>query len=228
MPPLTDEHTRRNVIREWILGFPRDTIAQHNSIGAGTVSSIISNYKAGLEELDFDSIRQLAVEARQHGWNFADLASHARLYNYFIKSGAAENKVETLITKVSTGDVSPERVIALVNELFNISKEESIPFDQVSEYIKEKLQEKQKINDQIKEADAILQSKNVSIEAVNEHIQLNEKLNEYNLSFQDIDKLLNVLINAKENGFDGKKIVGQLRSIQRLEKKKDIEMRSKA
>jgi hypothetical protein len=64
MPPLTDEQTRGNVIRQWILGFPRDTIAQQNNIGAGTVSSIISNYKSGLEELDFDSIRLLAVEAK--------------------------------------------------------------------------------------------------------------------------------------------------------------------
>ena len=32
---------------------------------------------------------------------------------------------------------------------------------------------------------------------------------------------MNVLVNAKENGFDGKKIVGKLRSIQLLEKKKD-------
>jgi hypothetical protein len=63
MPPLTDEQTRRNVIRDWISGIPRDTIAAQNNIGAGTVSSIISNYKAGLESLDFDSIRQLSVEA---------------------------------------------------------------------------------------------------------------------------------------------------------------------
>jgi hypothetical protein len=64
MPPLTDEQTRRNVIRGWISGIPRDTIAAQNNIGAGTVSSIVSNYKTGLESLDFDSIRQLAVEAR--------------------------------------------------------------------------------------------------------------------------------------------------------------------
>jgi transposase len=57
MPPLTDEHTRRNVIRQWILGFPRDTIAERIGIGAGTVSSIIANYKVSLEEPDFDSIR---------------------------------------------------------------------------------------------------------------------------------------------------------------------------
>jgi hypothetical protein len=142
MPPTIDEQIRRNVIREWILGFPRDTIAEQNNIDAGTVSSIVSNYKVGLEELDFDSIRQLAVEARQHGWNFADLASHARLYNYFIKSGAAENKVESFITKVSSGDLSPEKVIEIIYQLHEVSRKESIPLDQVPNYIKEKLEEK--------------------------------------------------------------------------------------
>ncbi len=85
MPPLTDEQTRRNVIRGWISGIPRDTIAAKNNIGAGTVTSIISNYKAGLETLDFDSVRQLSVEARQHGLNLSELASHVRIYNYFIR-----------------------------------------------------------------------------------------------------------------------------------------------
>src|ERR687886_1248476 len=131
MPPLTDERTRRNVIREWILGFPRDSIAEQNNICAGTVSSIIASYKVGLQELDFDSVRQLAVEARQHGLNLSDLASHARLYNYFVKSGAAENKVESFITKVSSNDISPENVIELVYQLYEISKSESIPLDQI-------------------------------------------------------------------------------------------------
>jgi hypothetical protein len=220
MPPLTDEQTRRNVIRKWILGFPRDTIAEQNGIGAGTVSSIIANYKAGLEELDFDSIRQLAVEARQHGLNLSDLASHFGLYNYFIKnSGASEDQIEPFIANVSHTDISPENIVQYLNQLFAVSSEQSIPLDQVPNYIKEKLEHKQRIDEQIKEADAILQRKNVNIETINEHIQLNEKLNEYNLSFQDIDKLLNVLINSKENGFDGKKIVGKLRSIKRLENK---------
>jgi hypothetical protein len=149
MPPLTDERTRGNVVREWILGFSRDTIAAQNNIGAGTVTSIISNYKAGLESLDFDSTRQLAVEARQHGLNLSDLASHARLYNYFIRSGAAEDKIESFIAKVSSGDVSPEKVVELVYQLHEISKQESIPLDQVSGYIKQKLEEKQKIEEEI-------------------------------------------------------------------------------
>jgi hypothetical protein len=81
MPPLTDEQTRMNVIRQWILGFSRDTTAEQNGIGAGTVTSIVSNYKLELETLDFDSIRQLSIEIRKQGLNFADLALHVRLYN---------------------------------------------------------------------------------------------------------------------------------------------------
>ncbi len=125
MPPLTDERTRGNVVREWISGFPRDQIAEHTGIGAGTVSSIIANYKAGLDDLHFDSIRQLAVEARQHGWNFAELASHVRLYNYFIKSGAAEDKIESFISNVSSNDISPENVIESI--LYYTKKVQSNP-----------------------------------------------------------------------------------------------------
>src|SRR5215212_11340028 len=109
MPPLTDEQIRRDVIRQWISGFPRDKIAEQNNIGAGTVSSIIANYKVGLEELDFNSIRQLAVEARQHGWNLSELASHFRLYSFFRKSGAAEDKIESFITHVNSNELPAER-----------------------------------------------------------------------------------------------------------------------
>jgi hypothetical protein len=113
-------------------------------------------------------------------------ASHARLYNYLVKSGASENKIESFITKVSTTDVSPEQTIELVYQLHEISKEESIPPDQVPNYIEQKLEEKKKIDEQITQADATLQSKNVSIEAIAEHIQLNEELSRYRLSIKDI------------------------------------------
>jgi hypothetical protein len=173
MPPLTDEQTRRNVIRQWILGFPRDKIAAENNIGAGTVTSIVSNYKLELETLDFDSIRQLAVEARQQDWNLSDLASHARFYNYFIKSGAAEDKIESFITKVSSNDIPPGKAIELINQIYEISKSESVPPDQLPNYVRQKLEEKQTLDEQVKQADAILQSKNVSIEAIK---MLNKKI----------------------------------------------------
>jgi hypothetical protein len=91
----------------------------------------------------------------------------------------------------------------------------------VSGYIKEKLEEKQKIDEEIKQANDVLQSKNVSIEAINEHIQLNEKLNEYGLSTHNIDEFLKLVLNAKEYGFSPGKIVAKLRNIKRLENKEN-------
>jgi hypothetical protein len=85
--------------------------------------------------------------------------------------------------------------------------------------ILEKLEQKQKIDDDIQQVDTVLQSKNVRIQEINEHIQLNEKLGEHGLSTKYIEKLL--IENAKEYGFDSKEIVGKLRSIKRIEKKRD-------
>jgi vacuolar-type H+-ATPase subunit I/STV1 len=153
--------------------------------------------------------------------NIADLASHARLYNYFIKSGAAEDKIESFIANVSSSDVSPEKVIELVHQLHEISKSESIPLDEIPGYIKEKLQEKEKIDQDIEEADAILQNKNVSMETINEHIQLKEQLKKYRLSTKDIHRLLDLLEAAKEYRYSPGKIVANLRNIKRLENKEN-------
>jgi hypothetical protein len=121
------------------------------------VTAIVSNYNAGLEDLDFEAIRQLSVEVRKQGLALTELSSHVRLYNFIRKSGASEDKIESLISNVSSSDLPPEKIIELVNQLFEISKEESIPLDQVPSYINQKLEEKQKIEEEIKEADTILE-----------------------------------------------------------------------
>jgi hypothetical protein len=157
MPSPIEEVIKRRVIEQWLSGEVRDKIAAENNIGAGTVTSIVANYKVGLDTLDFDSIRQLSIEIRKQGLNWLDLASHFRLYNYFLKSVASNDEIETFITNASSIHIAPEKVIELVNELFDISKSESIPLDQVSGHIKEKLDQKKKIEEELREADALLQ-----------------------------------------------------------------------
>jgi hypothetical protein len=163
MPPQIQEVIRRRVIQLWLSGEARDKIASDLQIGAGTVSGIVSDFKKNLQASDIDSARELAIDAKRQGLNLSELASHFRLYNYFIKSGAAEDQIETFIAKVHSTDIPPERIIELVNQLHDISKSESIPIDQVPGYVREKLEEKQKIDEQIKEADVLLQSKDVDI-----------------------------------------------------------------
>jgi hypothetical protein len=221
MPAPIDEIVKRRVVQQWLAGEAREKITSDNDIGAGTISIIVDDYKARLDNFDLDSFRELTLEARKRRISPSNLASFFRLYNFFRSSGAAEKDVESFITNINSGYIPPGKAIELVNQIYNISKSESIPPDQLPNYVRQKLEEKQKIEEEIHQANDVLQSKNVSIEAVNEHLQLNEKLNEYNLSFEDIDRLLNVLEKAKENEFDGKKIVEKLKRIKSLQNKED-------
>jgi hypothetical protein len=113
--------------------------------------------------------------------------------------------------------VHPEKIVNCVNQLHDISKSDSIPVQEVPSYIEKKLVEKQKIDEEIQQADSALQSKNVTIEAINEHIKLNEELNKHGLSTQDIERLLNLLLKAKRYRFDGKEIASKLYNVQELE-----------
>jgi translation initiation factor IF-3 len=107
---------------------------------------------------------------------------------------------------VHSADISPEKLIELVNQLFNISKAESIPLDQMSDFVKQKIEEKKKIEEELREADTLLQNKNVRLQAIDEHLKLKEQLDRHGVSMQYIDKLLKLFSNAKRYGFDGKEI----------------------
>jgi hypothetical protein len=228
MPPPIQEIIRRRVIEQWISGFPRDKIASDLQIGAGTVSSIVSDFKKNLQASDIDSTRELAIDARRQGLNLSELGSHFRLYNYFIKSGAAEDKIESFIARVHSCNIPPERIIQCVNQLYEITRGQSIPLHELPGYIEKELVEKQKIDEEIQQADTILQSKNVTLEAIDEHIKLNEELNKHDLSTHDIGKLLNLLKNAKRYGFDDKEIADKLYNIQEPEwKEKELKDKCK-
>jgi hypothetical protein len=138
----------------------------------------------GLDDPEFGSARELALQARKQALNLSDLASNFRLHNFIKSSGAGDEGIESFIVNLNSCNLPHEKVVEYVNELFDISNTDSIPLDQVPNYIEKKLEEKKKIEEETKQADAILQSKNVNIETINEHMKVNEKLNEYNLSFQ--------------------------------------------
>src|SRR5205823_2104877 len=146
-----NEQTRKQVVQQWVSGDTRDKIAIDNAIGEGTVSSIVNDWKRGLEDSEYESVRQLAVQSRKQGLALSDLASHFRLYDIIKKSGTNEDQIESFISNCITGtggagsSLSSEKIVDLVNQLFNISKSETVPLEQVPDYIQQKLEQKQKI-----------------------------------------------------------------------------------
>ena len=113
----------------------------------------------------------------------------------------------------------PEKIIDLTNQLFDIAKSESIPPAEVPDYIKQKLEEKQRLEEQIQEAGATLQSKNVDIETINEFNQLKEHLSKHNLSLEDPTRLLSILQTIKQIGYEPQKIVAAFTNMKSLRQK---------
>jgi hypothetical protein len=217
MPAPIDEIVKRRVVQQWLAGEAREKITADNDIGAGTVSIIVDDYKAGLDNFDLDSFRDLTIESKKRGITSSDLASFFRLYNFFRGSGAKENEVESFITNINSGYILPGKAIELINQIYEITKSESISSDQLSDYINQKLEQKQRIDEEIQQADTILQTKKVKVKMINEYTKLNEKLTKYGLSTADINKLVKLVVNAKRYGFDAKKFIGKLSNIRELE-----------
>jgi hypothetical protein len=177
------------------------------------VRCIVSEFKIDINNSEFEAARGLALAAKKQGLNLSYLASNFRLHNFIRSSGENEDEIEIFITNVHLSNIPTGKLFEYVNQIHDIAKEESFPLDQISDFVKRKIEEMKKIEEEVREADTLLQNKNVRLEAIGEHIKLNEELNKHGLSTPDIDKLLNLLVNAKEYGFDSKLIVRKLRNI---------------
>jgi hypothetical protein len=218
MPSAIDPEVKKQVIKQWLSGDSRDRIAADNDIGAGTVSNIINEWKRGIENSEYQSIRELAVFSKKQGLDFCELASRFRLYNYINKVAANEEQIESFIVNYMNGanSLPPEKIIDLTNQLFDIAKSESIPPAEIPGHINQKLGEKQRLEEKIQEAGAILQSKNADIETINEFIQLKEHLSKHDLSLEDPTRLLLLLQTIKQIGYEPEKIVARFSRIESL------------
>ena len=67
MPAAIDPIIKQRVIAQYLQGVSRDRISADNGIGAGTVSNTIDEWKKGVQDSDYDSIRELSVFCKKQG-----------------------------------------------------------------------------------------------------------------------------------------------------------------
>jgi hypothetical protein len=76
-----------------------------SNIGEGTVSGIVSEFKIGVDNSEFDSAREFALEVRKQGLTMSELSSHVRLNNFIKTSGGAEEGIESFIVSISSSSL---------------------------------------------------------------------------------------------------------------------------
>jgi len=218
MPAAIDPEVKKQVINQWLSGDSRDRIAADNDIGAGTVSNIINEWKKGLADSEYETIRELAVFSKKQGLNLGEHASSVRLRNYIEKLGANQDQIESFIANLANSP-EPEKLIDVANQVAHLSRSESIPLEDLEGHVKQKEEEKQRLEEEIKQTRAILESTNVEMETINEYKQLKAELSKYHLSSDDPERLLTVLDNLKDYRYDPKKIVAEFSNIKSLKQR---------
>jgi hypothetical protein len=68
---------KKTVIKEWLQGIPRDTIASNTGIGGGTVSRIIQESRTNTP--DIDMLRGVAVKLNKENLDTNHFAPSVRL-----------------------------------------------------------------------------------------------------------------------------------------------------
>jgi len=172
---------RRQVITQWLYGFPRDQIAKSSQIGAGTVSEIIKQckqkeYPDG-NYSEFDLMREVGVMLKREGVDVNTFASSIRLQKKLEEKGLNEEQIESLIEYVDVycfcHDLKPEEFINTINKVSVLSDNLGIPIDEIAEYIRqeeERLKEiRQEITDLQMAQMQLLQHHNVTINTLREY-----------------------------------------------------------
>ena len=214
MPAAIDAKVKKQVINQWLSGESRDRIAVDNDIGAG-ISNIIDEWKKGLADSEYETIRDLAVFSKKQGLNLGEHASSVRLKNYIEKLGANQDQIESFIANLANSP-EPEKLIDVANQVAELSRSESIPLEDLENHVKQKEEEKQRLEEEIKHSRAILESTNVEAQTLSEYNQLKEHLRKHNLSLEDPTRLLSILQTIKEIGYEPQKIVARFSYIESL------------
>jgi hypothetical protein len=146
-------HIKEEIIRKWLSGEQSDKIASDIPMGAGTVTNIISEWKEEIGIPTADTLRELATELKRFNINASQCAKGYRLVNIINNLGAQEEEnIESFLTqiyKLCTSKIIPPEAIVNISQQI-VALGETIPFSQIPEYMQQKIEEKQRLEQEIR------------------------------------------------------------------------------
>jgi phosphoglycolate phosphatase-like HAD superfamily hydrolase len=220
MPLKIPGDVRTAVIRDWLNGKPRDTIAHENPLSAGAVSNIINEWRNSLTYPDADALRELGIILRKSGITAYNCATGFRLASILKVLGVSEetfrNFVSEIYNRCKDIGLQPEFIAYNAKQILDLS--ESIPISQIPDYILEKTNEKQKLEETIKklgldqlEAEASLQQvlneKKISLAELEEFSALKTEFKKFRIDVEDVQHTIKVIEGVQKLGHNINNIV---------------------
>ncbi len=154
----TPQSIKIAVIEGWLQGISRNSIAEINKIGAGTVSDIIQ--KARINIPDIDLMRELVVALKKHNFDVDCFVSLVRLKTLLDRIGLPEEKLETLLEEINVHcyieGTNEKEFVSKVDEVFEMASELGTSIWEIDSQINRKKTEIIELDKEIAEKQEIL------------------------------------------------------------------------
>jgi hypothetical protein len=136
---------------------PRNEIASETGLATGSVSNLVSEWMKGLQDPQYEAVRELAVQSRRLGMSLTDYAASFRLFNFLKKLKVDENRIESFILHIQdrcmntteNEELSKQKIVNILMGLLDVSTSESVPLEDAPRFVTEKIEEKQQLVEDI-------------------------------------------------------------------------------
>jgi hypothetical protein len=179
---------RLQVIKLWLDGKSRDTIAQELEISAGAVSGIIGDFRK--DDPEFDLLREVALKIKSLNMDIQSFAPLVRVYEVLREKGLLtgitgqenlelmQERLEAIIVDLEVfcfkGELSIEDFVSLITNIYNTADKLGIPLNGFSAHITELKDEVDALRNEIDQLEAKKQN------ALRDYEMTLESLQEYN------------------------------------------------
>jgi chromosome segregation ATPase len=139
------------VLRGWLRGLSRDSIAIENKIGYGSVSSIIDQFRIQIPDIDL--LRAVSAELMKNGLDLYQLGASIRLKGKLDKITLPVEKIEYILEQINIHcfqeGIETEQFFVHIDEVTQMANNLDISIYDIAESIERAKQEMARLDEQI-------------------------------------------------------------------------------
>lgn len=227
-------YIKSQIIRDWLSGKRRKEISVNNGISTGAVSNVVEEWRLRLGRSELDSLRELVAEWRKRGITAEECALGIRIVNVLRSLGAEEDQLYLFLNQIYDKckyfDISPDTIVNTARQVVDLVND--MPISEIPKHVQEKVQEKVRVDNEVQQAmkeksnaeaqlQSTLKNNSITIQTLSAFIKAKDFLmNNHNIHIDgDLSKVVNLINNTRQLGFDPNRIVSYLSNLADLEAK---------
>ena len=242
MPRIITLDEKLAVIDHWLNGESRNDIAIKLSMGSGTVYNIIQEWRIGIGVEKADRLRDIALKLNKTGLSVNDCAIGLRMLMILKKYGIKDDEdqeqliyfLKEIYAKCQEVEFKPQQVFDYISDILKFSSE--IPIFQIPQFMKKKIEEKEKLERQVQELykkrdelTNIKEETEQEIQGLRNNKETMTKtyrtftiakfqLKRYGIGMEDIDKFVNCVVGVSKESYNHVQILTKVADHENLEK----------